>query len=183
MITVKRIGVPEGSFLKAYEGREGCETDCFQADVPGHPDIDRFVHIFFDTWVFRIERRLLALLGEDYATSEDVAALAGRSSDTLAAWTVQDRSADEIILAFKRPRGRTWLQATQLDGSLGSTRLRFGSALLPNIDSEGQTASISWGLKIGLPLHRLYARLLLAAAARDWKKGRQQERPSASPQL
>lgn len=170
MYKVSRTRVPKNTLLKTYEAMEGSEADCFQVDVEGRPDIQRFIRIFFDTWVFRLERRVLSLMGVDYATTDDVIALAKGRQSSLAAWTTLERNANEIILAFDKPTGRTWLQVSTSDEGAETTRLSFGSALLPKRHSSKSKPAIGKLLKASLPIHRLYARILLAAAAADWKR-------------
>lgn len=169
---VRAVDIPSGTMLKAYQAQEGCYTDCYAVDVAGAPDIERFIRIFFDTSIFRLERRILALSGLEATHADDVDALARGHRSRFAAWRLEGKTADELMLRFERPSGRTWLHVADVPDQSGQARLFFGSALLPGARDNDKRPTIGWSLHAFLPFHRLYARMLLRAAAADWRRGK-----------
>ncbi|WP_310531146.1 hypothetical protein [Novosphingobium sp.] len=162
-MAIRRGQVPEKSLLAAY-GRAGNYTDCFIAEVPGQVAFSRFVEAFYSSACFRPERFLLmALLGKR-SSAQDIRALAAGQTDHFAAWTVEARTTNEVLLCDFQQATRSWLMAEPLEH--GGTRLWFGSAVV----LTGQTgarrtmgqmtfAALGW-------FHRIYSRALLWAAIR-----------------
>ena len=164
--------IPQECLLRAYELTDGCYTDCYQIDVDGPPDFQRYIRLFFDTWIFRLERRILALSGQKFATTEDVEALACGEIDRFAAWRVEKRTANELLMTAQKGRIRTWLYLPADRNDLDKTRLMFGSAVLPVETGDASKKRLGWVIRFLLPFHRFYSRLLLKAAARDWSRHR-----------
>ena len=91
--------------------------------------------------------------------STDVEAhqLADGTADKFAAWTVESRSDNELLLCDFIRRTRSWLMVKN-DGA--RTQLYFGSAIVPK---TGET-SLKLGFRALLGFHQIYSVLLLASA-------------------
>lgn len=151
-MTVRVASLPGDALLHRYDARSDCYTDCYAAPV-GAPDLATCITAFYSTPLFGVERLVLRLAGHP-STGADITALAA-GADQFAAWTVEDRSPDQILLRDVTGRTRSWL-------CLRAGQLYFGSAVLPPRPGAG-LGPVFTAL---LPLHKLYARALLAAAAR-----------------
>ncbi|MEO0774240.1 MAG: hypothetical protein AAFZ04_13775 [Pseudomonadota bacterium] len=125
----------------------------------------RFVYIFFDSWVFRLERKILRLAGKDSTRRADVIDLASEEADHLAAWITLDRSPTELLLAVPDTPILTWLQVARSEGVIC---LRFGSGILPQPGKDHP----HWGFRATYWAHRAYSRILLHAARADWVRGK-----------
>lgn len=151
--------LPSDALLNAHRLR-GAFTDCYAKSIDGSVSLDEFVFAFYTTPLFKLERWLLArVLG---FASSDVQALqlARAEVEQFSAWTVEARSAGQILLAAGATR--SWLSVEVQLSPPSTTCLRFGSAVLPT----RQGGKLGWGFHALLGFHRLYSRLLLAAACR-----------------
>jgi hypothetical protein len=155
MSRVDAIEVPTDSLLGAH-ARGGAFVDAYAVEIARAVDLARFVSAFYSTPLFRIERALLAVLARRPSTDDDLRRLAAGASDRFAAWQVEARRADQLLLAAGRTR--SWLCVVPDEHG---TRLLFGSAVLPARD--GRMGALFGAL---LGFHRLYSRALLAAAWR-----------------
>lgn len=155
---VRATALPADALLRHYQ-RTDCWTDCFEVELPQSVSLAAFVLAFGHTPLFRLERRLLALAGAG-STSADVAALAQGQCDRMALWRVETRDETQLLMTVRGDQVRSWWQAEP--GADGSTRLRFGSALLPLRPGRLHPGAS------GLPrwLHTLYSRALLRQTAR-----------------
>jgi hypothetical protein len=148
--------------LLASYAASGGFTDGYRIDVEGEVDPERFVTAFYTTPLFRLERFVLSLIGKP-STDAQVFALARGETDAFAAWTVEGRRADELLMCDFQSRTRSWFQVQPAPG--GGTRLRFGSASVPIHDADGRNR-IGALFRALLGFHRLYSIALLDAAAR-----------------
>jgi len=79
------------------------------------------------------------------STDEQVLTLAAGKLDSFAAWSVESRSRDQVLLTDFRDRTRSWLMAANIasNGATG-TRLYFGSAIVPVVDAPSSQAKLSF---------------------------------------
>ena len=131
-------------------------TDCFATIVPRAVDLATYVRAFYTTPLFRSERLVLRLLGM-HSSDADIEALLDGRQQQFAAWTIEDRTDDQLLMCDVNERTRSWFRVAP-DGSV--TRLYFGSAVIADGDR------LPHGYRVLLKLHRFYSRHLLRAAAR-----------------
>ncbi len=153
------VEVPPQSFLGAYAAR-GAYTDCYATTVSGPVALPDLVRAFYTTRLFKLERRLLAVALGLPSTDQEARDLADGRTDRFSAWRVEHRSGSEILLDAGQTR--SWLSVAATPGRPERTTLLFGSAVVPMRPGGG----FGWVFHAFLGLHRLYSRLLLAAAAR-----------------
>ena len=172
MNSVKPGPLPPRALLQRYVD-SGDYTDCYCTEIQGTVKQAQFVAAFYTTAIFRLERFILRWLVNKPSTDADVDCLAQGSCDEFAAWTVEDRLADQLLLSDYRGRTRSWLMtATRETDSGPRTRLYFGSAVLRRSRSTGGKRRLDPGVRLLLGWHRLYSRVLLRAArARLGKSG------------
>lgn len=149
--------LPKNAFLQRYV--DIGHTDCYAVDVAQGVTFEAFVAAFYTTWLFKLERAVLRLVKRP-STDADVAELAAGTRARFAAWGVEDRGADQILMCDMVGRTRSWLQVAPLEGG---TRLYFGSAVVPDKNS-GKMGFIFHAL---MGFHKLYSVMLLKAAVRN----------------
>lgn len=143
----------------------GAYVDCYVTQVAGAVTHQQFVEAFYTTPLFKLERVLLAVFLSRPSTDAQARQLADGQSASFAAWSVEARAEDQLVLAAGRTR--SWLRVAAGPGPLGATtQLFFGSVVLPRRSASGAAAGMGPGFSALLGFHRLYARALLRAASR-----------------
>lgn len=153
------VPIPLGAFLGEY-ARSGAFTDCYAATFSGKVTLPEFVEAFYTTRLFKLERWILSVAVKMPSTDGEARQLAHAERKTFAAWKVEQRSQTEILLDAGQTR--SWLSVAPVPGSPDSTTLLFGSAVVPR--RSGGRMGLVFHALIGF--HRLYSKLLLAAARR-----------------
>lgn len=145
--------MPEAA-LHARYGREGAYVDCFTTEIPRHVSHSQFVEAFYTSRVFKLERLILKWIVGKQSTDAEAKELAAGMRDRFAAWTVEGRSTDQLLMRDYLGHTRSWLMvaACERDG----TRLHFGSVVVPK-------RRFPYNVLLGF--HRLYSRVLLSSAA------------------
>lgn len=155
--------LPDGSLLARYREMPGGHTDCYTTVIERRVSAEQFIAAFYTTWLFKCERFVLFLIGRG-CTDADARALAAGEVDAFAAWTVEGRAENQLLVCDFLGSTRSWLMAAP-DGA-GATRLYFGSAVVPRTRDRAGNPRPGAGFRLLLPVHALYARALLRAAAR-----------------
>jgi len=161
--------LPPHALLTRYRGNGGF-TDCWIAELPRTVSHADYVEAFFTSRLFAIERRLLAWFASKPSTAGQARRLADARQDAFAAWTVEARTADQLLLRDFTGRTRSWLMVAPLEAGPG-TRLYFGSAVLARHDPATGTLSMGTTFHALSGFHALYSRALLAAARRRLMRG------------
>ena len=144
---VEESPLPDSALLQKY-ARSGAYTDCFSTEISSDVSLSQYVEAFYTTWLFKLERIILRFAVSKPSTDSEAGQVSRGEIDRFAAWYVEDRAEDQLLMSDFRDHTRSWFMVT-----LG--RLYFGSAVIP-------TDRKSYSLLLGF--HRLYSRLLLAAA-------------------
>ncbi len=160
--------VPDGTALAAYR-EQGAVTDCFRAELNGSYSHSAYVEAFYTTWLFRLERLILARVVARPSTDAEAAALARGDADQFAAWRVEHRGEREILLSDFMGRTRSWLMSTS-DTTIQGTRLYFGSAIVPAQATPDGQRMISWQFRALSRFHYWYSIALLACARRRLRR-------------
>jgi hypothetical protein len=160
MTPIAQTQPPPDRLIAPYARRDGHYADAFRADVPGAHDLAAFLGAFYATPLFRAERAVLSLAGVG-GSDDALLALAAGATETFAAWTVEARRPDEILLADVSGRTRSWLAVSPV---AGGTRLWFGSVIVPVM--RGGRPPLGPVFTLLTRPHRAYSRALLAAAVR-----------------
>ncbi|MES2975990.1 MAG: hypothetical protein V4757_20400 [Pseudomonadota bacterium] len=165
MHTVRPCTLPAAALLQRHAAGGGY-ADCYQADMPGTVSQAAFVEAFYTTRLFKLERVILSLLARRPSTDGDVKRLAEGSASTFAAWRVEGRSDDQLLLGDFTGRTKSWLMTAASDATSAgpATRLYFGSAVVPKVNKTTGHSSMGFAFTALLGFHRLYSRLLLRAA-------------------
>jgi len=165
---IAQLPVAEDALLKTYRGgkhpeRWGHYGDCFSVRVDGSVTLSQFVFAFYTSPIFRIERLILLVLAGAPSTDERARAVAEGRGDTFAVWTIGERTPTQLLMCDRYGKTRSWFQV--VPQASGSTLLQFGSAVAAR-PGEMDSVTMSRGFGVLLGFHRLYSRVLLAAARR-----------------
>ena len=148
--------------LTRQDRERGAYTDCYSTDLPLPVSHAQYVEAFYTSWAFKLERFLLKWLVAKPSTDDEARRLARGELDAFAAWTVERRERDQVLLADFMGRTKSWLMVAPLPA--GHTRLYFGSVVNPVSNRAGRP-SIGRKFSAMLAFHKPYSRVLLAAAA------------------
>ncbi|HEY6814280.1 MAG TPA: hypothetical protein VI168_01955 [Croceibacterium sp.] len=154
MPAIRARPLPPDSLL-ARHSRAGDHTDCYACEVPGAVPLAALVEAFYCSRGFLPERLLLYLIGRG-ASPADARRLARGESEVFAAWRVEARMAEELLLQDFQERTRSWLAVEPLGE--GGTRLCFGSGVAWRGRGDAPFKAL-------MGFHAAYSRVLLRAAA------------------
>lgn len=152
--------LPDDALLQRYRDN-GAYTDCYAIDVPGAVTQAQYIEAFYTTWVFKLERAILAAVVAKSSTDAQAAELARSERDDFAAWDVEAREADQLLMRDFQRRTCSWLMSRPIEN--GGTRLYFGSAVVPKRDARSGKRSMGLIFAALLGFHKLYSRILLRA--------------------
>lgn len=171
MGSVRKSPLPEEALLHLYL-RDGHYTDCYSIDISQSVTHSQYVAAFYTTFLFKIERVILKLAVSRPSTDAEAVQLAERQRGSFAAWSVEARDNDQLLLCDFQGRTRSWLMVEPMPGQAPGTRLYFGSAVVRNRKSEGERKSGIFGFGALLGLHRLYSVALLYSAKKRLERAR-----------
>lgn len=139
--------LPNNALLQKYV-KTGVYTDCFSTETVRNVSLSEFVEAFYTTWLFKLERLILKVVVSKPSTDAQVKALTAGDLETFAAWNVEERTDQQLLMCDFHGHTRSWFM-------VAPGRLYFGSAVVP-IDRPAY--------KMLIGFHRLYSRALLSAA-------------------
>jgi len=160
--------MPDQALLSRYRERQAF-TDCYIVDIPRPVSLAEYVEAFYTTPLFKLERLFLTFTVVKPSSDAQARLMAQGESSRFAAWTVEGRTDNQIILCDFLGKTRSWLMCVPQPGG---TRLYFGTAVLPRRVSATGGVSLGGAFRLMLVFHRLYAPALLSAAARRLQKRR-----------
>ena len=165
MTSIQPGELPSAALLRRYQ-HGGAYADCYFTDVAGAVSQSAFVEAFYTTPLFKVERAILKWFAARPSTDIDARRLAEAAVDSFAAWSVEGRTADQLLLADYTGRTRSWLMAAPVVGHAGgaSTRLYFGSAVVPRVSARSGKRDLGFTFRALLSFHKLYSRALLSSA-------------------
>ena len=164
MFSIESCSIPDGALLNNYL-REGTYTDCYVTDIRGSVSHTQYVMAFYTTPVFKLERLILKIAVSRPSTDAQAKQLAAGSIDAFAAWHVEARSENQLLMSDFHGHTRSWLMVVPMTSTSGTrTRLYFGSAVVPVENPGTGRLSLGFGYRALLGFHRLYSKVLLYAA-------------------
>ncbi|MEO8739605.1 MAG: hypothetical protein ABI537_07880 [Casimicrobiaceae bacterium] len=124
-----------------------------------------YVEAFYTTALFKAERALLAWFIAKPSTDLEAREVARGTINSFAAWRVEARAADQVLLSDFQGRTRSWLMLVPAaTNASASTRLYFGSAVVPVANGRSAKSRMGIASRALLGFHKLYSRMLLRAA-------------------
>lgn len=117
---------------------------------------------FYTTSLFKLERQILKWVISRPSTDAQATQLAAGEIDTFAAWHVEARADNQILMCDFRNRTRLWLMVAPLfaDGD-ARTILYFGSAVIPVRRERNVKARMGWPFSALIGFHTIYSQALL----------------------
>lgn len=161
---IRPCPLPSDALLNRYLA-SGAYADCYVTEVTHPVSHAEFVEAFYTTAVFKLERLILRLVASRPSTDAQAGQLARGELSSFAAWSVEARASNQLLLCDLSGRTRSWLMVAIAENpdSLG-TRLYFGSAVIPVQSPRNARASLGPVFSALLGFHKLYSRVLLWAA-------------------
>ncbi len=161
--SVRPCPLPPRALLASY-AHAGAYTDCYAGEVARAVSHAEFIVAFYTGALFRIERWLLGQFISRPSTDAQARQLAAGACDTFAAWRVERRSVDQLLMCDIAGRTRSWLMVSALPGPTHGTCLYFGSAVVPVVSRSSGRPGMGLPFKALLGFHKLYSRALLRSA-------------------
>ena len=163
MPNVQSHPLPTHALLTKYAD-SGAYTDCFVTEIARTVSHAEFVEVFYTGGLFKVERFLLRVFISRPSTDLQARQLAAGALNAFAAWRVEARAVDQLLLCDVSGRTRSWLMVSAAQEP-GRTRLYFGSAVVPAVNSSTGKSSLGFVFKALLGFHQFYSRALLRSAA------------------
>src|SRR5688500_7969101 len=107
-IPVQKCAVPVNTMLDKYSS-DGTYLDCYYTQIPGRVSFPEFIFAFYTTPLFKLERFILKLTVAKPSTDIQARQLADGSRNEFAAWKVENRKENEILMCDFRGHTRSWL--------------------------------------------------------------------------
>lgn len=164
MFLVEKSAIPAAAILAEYSKMDGTYVDCYTKEVSGRISFPEFIFAFYTTWLFKLERFILTWVVIKPSTDAQARQLADGKIDKFAAWTVEKRNENELLLCDFMGRTRSWLMAVTAENNT-RTRLYFGSAIVLTRNSKIGKLSLGFGFQALLGFHKIYSVLLLYFAS------------------
>jgi hypothetical protein len=121
----------------------------------------QYVYAFYTSFVFKLEQSILKWAVSKPSTDVQAGQLAEGSTDKFAAWTVETRTDNQLLMSDFLGRTKSWLMVMPLEKH---TRLYFGTAIVPKTNARTGRSTIGFGFHALLGFHKLYSAVLLWAA-------------------
>ena len=165
MFSIKKCPVPANTLLEKYMS-PGTYVDCYWTELPGQISFPEFVFVFYTTFLFKLERYILTFSVSKPSTDQQARQLADDEIRSFAAWHVENRGDNELLMCDFVGRTRSWLMAVPVLTTVDTrTRLYFGSAVVPVRNLKTGELSLGWVYQGLLGFHKIYSALLLYSAA------------------
>ena len=163
MTSVQKCAVPQNSLLAAYV-RDGSYADSYRTELTGHISLPAFVKAFYTNWLFKLEALILKYTVKRPSNDMEAQELAEGTRTKFAAWDVEGRTENELLMCDMLKRTRSWFMVTHENER---TQLYFGSAVVPVKNPKTGKLSLGFLFLILLGFHQIYSFLLLYFASRN----------------
>lgn len=162
MLTIESPPLPDNALLGIYKCN-GAYTDCYSTEFPTTVTHTQFVIAFYTTFAFKMERFILKWVVSKPSTDDEVKLLAEGKTDKFAAWSVENRGENQLLMCDFQNRTRSWLMIEPVKSST-TTRLYFGSAIVPVKNTRTGKSSLGFAFHALLWFHKIYSVVLLSSA-------------------
>jgi hypothetical protein len=127
-------------------------------EISGQISHAHYVYAFYTSFVFKLERFILKWTVSRPSTDVQAGKLAEGSIDKFAAWTVDIRTDNQLVMSDYLGRTKSWLMVMPFEKH---TRLYFGTASVPKTNARTGRSTIGFGFHALLGFHKLYSMILL----------------------
>jgi hypothetical protein len=163
--------LPDGA-LHAKYARDGGYADCFVLDMQRDVTLAEFIETFYTTWLFKLERFILAWLVRKPSTDFEARALARGQRATFAAWSIEAQAEGQLLMRDFQDKTRSCFIVSPIPGNNPGTRLLFGTGIKPVAAGTTGAQRLGAGFRALMPFHRFYSRALLGAAVTRLSRAR-----------
>jgi len=155
---IDEVPPPDHGLIAPFSRAEAHYVDCFRTPVAGSVPLSVYIRAFYTQPLFQAERLVLRLAAGARSTDAEAEALASGDAHSFAVWEVSARTDHDILLIDRSGRTMSWLMVAE-------DALYFGSVVVPQ---RGRNGKLTLGPVFHslLGAHKVYARALLAGAAR-----------------
>jgi len=157
MPSLEKCAVPPNTLLSKYS-LDGMYTDSYKTEIQGHINLTEFVFAFYTTALFKIEQFILAYAAHRPSSDLQAKELAEGTTNKFAAWDVEGRTENELLMCDMLGRTHSWFMVTHENER---TQLYFGSAVVPVKNPKTGKSSLGFIFLILLGFHQVYSFLLL----------------------
>lgn len=169
--SIEACPLPDNALLSEYT-RLGAYTDCYRTEISGTVSHASYVTAFYTTRLFKLERLILHWAISKPSSDLQAEQLANGETDSFAAWIVEHRCHNQLLLSDFQGRTRSWLMVEPVKAeSRQTTRLYFGSAVTPRLPPGETKPRFGRGFSLLIGFHKLYSLLLLYSAKRRLQHG------------
>jgi len=133
MFSIEKCQIPANTLLDKYS-INGAYTDCYSTEISGQVSFPEFIFSFYTTPLFKLERLILTLTVSKPSTDIQARQLTDGNIEKFAAWTVEDRSENQLLLRDFLGRTRSWFMVVPVSET--RTQLYFGSAISSREDPK-----------------------------------------------
>jgi len=162
MPSIRPCPLPPQALLAKYA--ETGYADCYTVEVARSVSHAEYVEAFYTGGLFKVERLLLSLFLSKPSTDIQARQLAAGEAGTFAAWRVEGRATDQLLMCDIGGRTRSWLMVSSAPELPAQTQLYFGSAVVPVVSGPNGRLGMGFLFKALLGFHRVYSRALLGSA-------------------
>ena len=176
MLSIEKCVLPPQALLAKYS-LNGMYADSYRTEIQGHISLSVYVFAFYTTALFKIEQFILAHTARRPSSNDHQAKeLADGARNEFAAWQVESRSDNELLMRDMLGRTRSWFMVHHLGAEDAQrTQLYFGSAVVPKKNQKTGKSSLGFVFQALLGFHRIYSILLLYFARLRVARAHQQE--------
>lgn len=170
MLKINSRALPVGALLEHYRNA-GDYTDCYSTEISAPISHEQLVRAFYTTRLFKIERFILKWVVGRPSSDIQAFKLAEGTNDKFAAWFVERRIENQLLLSDYREITRSWLMVAPYESGAGiATRLYFGSAVVANKGEILGKKKFNFVFRSLLGFHKAYSIGLLYAARSKLEK-------------
>lgn len=159
MAVQKHSQLPRHSLLQKYR-HSGDFTDCYSVDIKSQVTFEDYLSAFYCSWLFKVERWILSWAIKRPSDDQQVKDVAASTRQQFAAWDVEARSENQLLMCDLHHRTRSWFMT---ENTAEGTRLFFGSAVVKQASNNGKS-KMGFVFNALSGFHALYSRALLQAA-------------------
>ena len=160
MPIIQKSPAPENALIQTYVRAPQAYTDSYCTDLPFQISFSEYLLAFYTTPLFKLERLILLLVRKP-STDEEASQLAEGVRASFAAWSVEARSENQILMCDFVSRTRSWLMTLPTEYG---TRLYFGSVVVPEKNPRIKTLPLGVFFHLLLIFHKVYSVALLYSA-------------------
>jgi hypothetical protein len=161
MLSITKCQVPANTMLDKYL-KSGAYADCYFTEISQLVSFSEFIFAFYTTPLFKLERLILKFTVSKPSTDAEARQLANGAREGFAAWTVEGRGENELLMCDFLRRTHSWFIVAPVDET--RTRLYFGSAVSSRQDPKTGKLSLGPVFQALLGFHQIYSVLLLYSA-------------------